>query len=108
MKNQLQIVCFGEVLWDIFPEHQKIGGAPLNVALRLRSFQNSVYMVSRIGKDKIGDDILELMNESGLITTFIQRDESCKTGEVQVTLDRSGAASYEIVFPSAWDFINPK
>ena len=35
-----KIVCFGEVLWDVFPKHKKIGGAPLNVALRLQSFQN--------------------------------------------------------------------
>lgn len=51
MKN---IVCFGEVLWDVFPTHKKIGGAPLNVALRLQSLGNNVSIISSIGDDKKG------------------------------------------------------
>ena len=46
------IVCFGEVLWDVFSTYQTIGGAPLNVAVRLSSFSNKVSIISRIGNDK--------------------------------------------------------
>ena len=44
------ITCFGEVLWDVFPTHKKIGGAPLNVALRLQSLENKVAIITKIGK----------------------------------------------------------
>ena len=57
------IVCFGEVLWDIFPNHQKIGGAPLNVALRLMSFQNEVTMISSIGRDQLGEMLLDFIQD---------------------------------------------
>jgi len=53
-----KIVCFGEVLWDIFPTHKKIGGAPLNVALRLQTFENEVALISCLGDDKLGNELL--------------------------------------------------
>ena len=49
-----KIVCFGEVLWDVFPTHKKIGGAPLNVATRSKSFNNEVAIISAIGNDELG------------------------------------------------------
>ena len=49
-----KIVCFGETLWDIFPNGKRIGGAPLNVALRLHSLGNKVNIISRIGNDQDG------------------------------------------------------
>lgn len=102
MKN---IVCFGEVLWDVFPTHKKIGGAPLNVAARLQSFGNNVSMVSRIGDDKKGEDILEFFKVRGVDTAGVQVDSVLKTGKVQVELDEEGSASYDIMFPRAWDKI---
>ena len=51
------ITCFGEVLWDEFPEHKKIGGAPLNVAVRLKSLGNYVSIISSIGEDINGIEI---------------------------------------------------
>ena len=53
-----KIVCFGEVLWDIFLTHKKIGGAPLNVALRLQTFENEVALISCLGDDKLGNELL--------------------------------------------------
>ena len=53
-----KITCFGEVLWDVFPTHKKIGGAPLNVALRLHSFENDVTIISSVGDDKNGKELL--------------------------------------------------
>lgn len=47
----LKIFCFGEILWDVFATHKKIGGAPLNVALRLQSLKNKVSIISSVGKD---------------------------------------------------------
>ncbi len=100
-----QIVCFGEVLWDVFPDRRKIGGAPLNVALRLSSFGNTVSMISSVGHDQPGSEILDFIGSRGLDLNAIQKSDKFKTGEVQVTLDGKGSASYEIVFPTAWDDI---
>jgi fructokinase len=100
-----KIVCFGEVLWDVFPTHKKIGGAPLNVALRLQSFGNDVFMISQVGNDKIGKDLVNYVNDNGVVTEFIAKDNDFETGKVNVTLDKNGSASYEIKYPSAWDKI---
>jgi fructokinase len=100
-----KIVCFGEVLWDVFPTHKKIGGAPLNVALRLQSFGNDVFMISQVGNDKIGEDLVNYVNDNGVVTEFIAKDNNFETGKVNVSLDKNGSASYEIKYPSAWDKI---
>ncbi len=100
-----KIVCFGEVLWDVFPTHKKIGGAPLNVAIRQSSFNNQVTMISAIGNDDLGKKILDFINQKGIDTKFIQVLEDFTTGEVAVTLDKKGGATYQIVHPKAWDKI---
>jgi fructokinase len=100
-----QVTCFGEILWDIFPNHKKIGGAPLNVALRLHSFGIQTNIVSRIGNDNNGREILEYLKQKGLLEPSIQIDENFKTGCVEVTLDSKGAASYKIETTVAWDNI---
>lgn len=100
-----KIVCFGEVLWDVFPTHKKIGGAPLNVALRLKSLGNDVYMISQVGEDEIGEELLTYVKENGVSTDFIAKDATYRTGEVNVTLDAKGSATYEISHPRAWDKI---
>lgn len=102
MKN---IVCFGEVLWDVFPTHKKIGGAPLNVALRLQSLDNNVSIISRIGDDKKGVKIKEYIVAQGVNAEHLQVDEKLKTGKVKVMLNQKGSASYNIMFPRAWDAI---
>ena len=100
MKN---IVCFGEVLWDVFPNHKKIGGAPLNVALRLQSLENNVAIITRIGDDTEGQEINDFIKDRGVETENIQVDAVLKTGEVAVVLDAKGSASYTINSPRAWD-----
>ena len=102
MKN---FTCFGEVLWDVFPNHKKIGGAPLNVALRLKSFGNDVNIISSVGKDDLGNKLINFLNENNLDSIFIQTDDLLQTGKVSVTLDSNGSASYEINQPVAWDNI---
>lgn len=69
MKN---IVCFGEVLWDVFPTHKKIGGAPLNVALRLQSLGNNVSIISSIGDDKKGKKIKAYIKEHRVNASNLQ------------------------------------
>ncbi|MES2576427.1 MAG: carbohydrate kinase [Bacteroidota bacterium] len=104
-KEKLSIVCFGEVLFDVFPTHRKIGGAPLNVALRLASLGVNTHIISRIGKDAIGQELVDYVRANGVDTTSIQVDEVFHTGEVIVKLNEKGSASYTINYPVAWDKI---
>ncbi|RDI52192.1 carbohydrate kinase family protein [Flavobacterium glaciei] len=100
-----KIICFGEVLFDVFPTHRKIGGAPLNVALRLASLGVNAQIISRIGKDEIGKELLAFIEKNGVATETIQIDENLSTGQVIVQLNDKGSASYTINYPVAWDKI---
>ncbi len=100
-----KVTCFGEVLWDVFPSHKKIGGAPLNVALRLYSFGIDTNIISRVGNDEIGRDLVQYVKKNGLDTSLIQIDKILDTGCVKVTLDANSTASYKIEQPVAWDNI---
>jgi fructokinase len=103
--QQSKIICIGEVLWDCLPTCKKPGGAPMNVALHLQKFGLDVSMVSAIGNDKLGDELLEFIIKSGLKTDFIQIDEKLPTSEVKVHIADSHKVSYEICEPVAWDNI---
>ena len=100
-----KVICFGEVLFDIFPTHQKIGGAPLNVALRLSSLGLESHIISRIGNDERGRELLAFIENKGIDRSTIQLDHTLNTGEVIVKLNEQGSASYTINYPVAWDKI---
>ncbi len=103
--KKLKAVSFGEVLWDVFADGKKIGGAPLNLALRMQSLGCEVAMISCVGQDTDGDEIVAYVKEKGLDTTGILRTGEYPTGLVQVYVNERGSASYEISYPSAWDKI---
>jgi len=102
MKN---VVCFGEVLWDILPSGRKPGGAPMNVAYHLRRLGVESYIVSRVGNDIYGEELKALLVGMGLSTTYVQTDTVYKTSEVIATPSKNNEMLYEIVKPVAWDFI---
>jgi fructokinase len=105
IKNKLSAVCFGEVLWDVFPSHKKIGGAPLNVALRMKALGVESTIISRVGLDEDGDEILSYINNQNISSDSIQVGEEYKTGVVNVMINEKGNASYDILYPSSWDKI---
>ncbi|MCI9844036.1 carbohydrate kinase family protein [Flavobacterium pectinovorum] len=103
--EKIKAVAFGEILWDVFENEKKIGGAPLNVALRMKSLGCEVSMISSVGNDENGDVILREVETLGIETNTILQLETYPTGLVNVTLDKNGSAAYEIQYPSAWDKI---
>ncbi|WP_370519213.1 carbohydrate kinase family protein [Flavobacterium sp. Sd200] len=98
-------MCFGEVLWDQFPTGKKIGGAPLNVALRLKTLGCEASMISSVGHDANGTEIISLIRRLGLDTRSISIIDNYPTGVVQVAVNERGSASYTIAYPAAWDKI---
>lgn len=101
------VICFGEVLWDLLPTGKIAGGAPMNVAFHANQLGMRSHMISRIGNDALGHELLGFLNEKGVSTRLVQVDETFPTGIVNVVLDEKGSPSYELVQPSAWDFIHP-
>ena len=99
------IICFGEVLWDMLPAGKKLGGAPLNVALRAQSLGHNAAMISSIGNDGAGVELAEEILSHGGTLAHIQVNDEFATSEVLVELDEHGTASYEIRMPCAWDHI---
>lgn len=100
-----RIVCFGEVLWDVFPKHKKIGGAPLNVALRMKSLGIDAQIISKVGNDSLGDEIISFIEQHGIEPYLIQTGAIYPTGQVNVMLNDKGSASYDIKYPVTWDKI---
>jgi fructokinase len=102
-----EVLCVGEVLWDALPEGLFLGGAPFNVACHLRATGASVSMVSRIGADRLGDEVMRRAARYGVGTDLIQVDDVLPTGFVRVNVDDAGNPAYEICSPAAWDAIEP-
>ncbi|GGW79888.1 carbohydrate kinase family protein [Salegentibacter mishustinae] len=105
MSNYPQAICFGEILYDVFPESERIGGAPLNVASRLSGLGISTEMISKVGDDEKGENLLSYLKSKNIKTENIAKDTDHSTGVVNVTLSAGGSATYEISHPVAWDKI---
>jgi len=103
------IACFGEVLWDIFPPNNKqAGGAPFNVAYHLNKMHTQATMISSVGKDSLGHEILEKIKNWGISTQHIQVDSLHPTSTVIAHIDENNEAHYDILEQVAWDFIELK
>lgn len=103
--NNKEIVCFGEVLWDVLPHQAIPGGAPMNVARHFERLGMDVTLVSRVGSDSKGIKLTNFLNKSGLSTNFVQVDPILPTSEVTVNLDKDNIATYVINENVAWDNI---
>ena len=102
-KENSYVVGLGEVLFDVFPTGSKLGGAPANFAYHASQFGYTSYAVSAVGNDALGDETIEALNSNGLKLEMPRVD--FPTGQVQVTLDEDGVATYDIKEGSAWDNI---
>ncbi|MGC1472096.1 MAG: carbohydrate kinase [Psychroserpens sp.] len=100
-----KVICFGEVLWDIFPKGKYIGGAPFNVARQMLQYGFDCQLISAIGNDDLGKDLLGSFEAINFSSESIQKHENLATGTVIVKLDKSGSATYAISKPVAWDAI---
>ena len=101
--NANKIVGIGEALWDVLPEGKKIGGAPANFAYHVSQLGLESCVVSAIGDDKLGDEIIANFEDKGL--NKIIEKVPYPTGTVQVEIDQAGIPQYEIKENVAWDNI---
>ncbi|MBV8142013.1 MAG: carbohydrate kinase [Verrucomicrobia bacterium] len=99
-----EFFTFGEILWDCLPSGRYAGGAPFNVAAHIAQLGVSVSLLSAVGQDPLGDEILEIAKQKGVNIEFVGRARiGLPTGTVMAMVDALGNATYEIVQPVAWD-----
>lgn len=99
------VITIGELLWDILPDKTILGGAPSNLAFRLNELGEECYLVSRLGRDELGDNAMSAIKQMGLSTSFIQQDTQLPTGTVEVSFDNFKNPDYVINPNVAYDKI---
>ncbi|MGQ9644786.1 MAG: PfkB family carbohydrate kinase [Ignavibacterium sp.] len=101
----MKITSIGEILFDLFPTHKKLGGAPLNFIFHIHKLIGEGNIISRVGKDVLGIKAIDEIKLAGLNTDYIQIDRIHPTGVANVILDEQGNPEFEIDSDRAYDFI---
>ncbi|MCK4854086.1 MAG: carbohydrate kinase [Bacteroidales bacterium] len=100
-----KIAGIGELLWDNLPSGKQLGGAPTNFAYYMQQAGFETFVVSAVGMDRDGKEILEVLDQLQLNESFVQRTRDYPTGTVTVKLNPSGIPEYTIHENVAWDHI---
>ncbi len=99
------IAVFGEILWDILPQGNRIGGAPANLAMHVHDGGFETRLISAVGTDDFGWGIRQTLSKREFYQQFINIDSAHPTGTVDVIVNTHGAAKYHIHKDVAWDYI---
>jgi fructokinase len=105
-KKRPLCIGIGEILWDLLPTGKLLGGAPGNVAAMAAQLGLQGMVVSAVGDDLYGREILEQMDRNGVDRSGIRTIKDLPTGVVDVVLDSAGVPSFSIRQPAAWDAIS--
>ena len=100
-----KILAIGEIIWDIYPDKQVIGGAPLNFAAHATLCGAQSAILSAVGNDKLGENALDILADFGVSAQFIKRNQH-PTGQCLVTLDQNAVPSYRVLENVAYDNIS--
>jgi fructokinase len=101
-----KIAAFGEILFDVYANSRNLGGAPLNFIYHINKLIGSGKIISRVGKDELGEEATNFLTSRGLLTDTIQIDNEHETGAAKITLDEKGVPNFIIEQDRAYDFIN--
>lgn len=102
---KFKVIGLGEVLWDLLPAGRQLGGAPANFAYHASALGADARIISRVGSDAHGRDIIDQLGQLGVPTDCIEVDPARPTGTVGVELAADGQPSYRIHEGVAWDAI---
>lgn len=101
----MNILTFGEILWDIFPNKWVIGGAPFNFCAHMAKLGADVSFITAVGKDELGEEARRLLVKDGVADAFVI-DTDYPTGVCNVTVNAQGIPSYDLVKGVAYDCIH--
>jgi fructokinase len=99
------VVGIGEILWDLLPDGKILGGAPANFAHHAGQLSADARIVSAVGQDPLGEEIVRSLGTLGVRTSHVATNSGHPTGTVDVRLDARGVPEYIIHQDVAWDFI---
>ncbi|MCX6627268.1 MAG: PfkB family carbohydrate kinase, partial [Candidatus Solibacter sp.] len=99
----MTILSIGEILWDVFPDTARLGGAPFNFAVHAHRLGHRVIFLSAVGDDERGRAALGRAAALGLPAEFIQVAVGQPTGSVSVRVDAEGQPDFTIHRPAAYD-----
>jgi fructokinase len=100
-----EVVGIGEVLWDLLPGGRQLGGAPANFAYHAGALGAVAQVVSRVGRDELGRELLTRLQQLGLLTDAVEEDATAPTGTVTVEVQADGQPHFTIHEDVAWDRI---
>jgi fructokinase len=85
--TNISVLCFGEVLYDVFPDEKYPGGAPMNVAIHLSNLGVQSAVISAVGNDELGTELVRFIKGRAVDTSLIQVNDELPTGTVKVKLE---------------------
>lgn len=104
----MNVTAIGEILFDIYPDHKKLGGAPLNFIYHIKKITGGGNIISRVGKDVLGLKAISEIQKLKISTQYIQQDKVHPTGAANVALNKNSEPSFSIDIDRAFDFIEPE
>ncbi|MGQ9606010.1 MAG: carbohydrate kinase family protein [Thermogutta sp.] len=105
MSDEKWVLGLGELLWDCFPDRELPGGAPANFAFHAAQLGCRAAVLSRVGADRRGNELAALLENGGVVTSYVQRDVAHPTGIVEVDTSRPDQPRFTILPDAAWDFM---
>lgn len=103
MDTTTSVIGLGEILWDLFPEGARFGGAPANLVCHAAEMGATSSMIGAVGDDELGTRALQELRTRGIDVSGVEVIPGKPTGTVPVTLDAQGKPTFEIVRDVAWD-----
>jgi fructokinase len=101
----MNLIGIGEILWDVFSDSRHLGGATFNCVHHIKQLGHQGLVISRIGSDEPGDELLKLLNSKGFDTGYIQIDPHRETGYVSVVLDENAKPTFTCSETAPYDYL---
>jgi fructokinase len=101
----MKVMSIGEILWDVFPDQELLGGAPLNFSVNIARLGDSATLISAVGNDSRGRAACSAMKSFGLTTEFVRIVDDLPTGVAIVGTNSDGEPHFEIPRPAAFDAV---
>ncbi|MGJ8639231.1 MAG: carbohydrate kinase family protein [Opitutaceae bacterium] len=105
MNSTFKVAGIGEILWDVFPDGQRIGGAPANFAYHCHQLGAHAFPISALGADELGELARSTLASKRVDTSYVQETEAWPTSRVLVTRNAQGKPDYTIIENVAWDHL---
>lgn len=102
----MNVLAFGEVLWDVYSDKRVIGGASLNFAAHAAKHGHRVSLSTTVGADDEGDEAIRVVRNFGISTDYLGVNRDKQTGKCLVTLDEHAIPSYNLLSDVAYDYID--